>query len=205
MEKRDISNHPAFDALRYRDEGMPPIKAGILPYYRDDAGQVRFLLQRPKTTKPEDQDKTLPFQIARGSRHVWNGEEIRTREDAKRLGVTKEKHLQPADAEATKEGEEELGITKAGILILNDCGSLVYNGYGVHLFAAEMDTSVPLLSPDDSHEVRWMTLAQAREQTQTGDFKEKYLPMLEAAAHAINTEHRIGSTGQRRNSAAYLC
>lgn len=222
MKIENISGNQAFVSLQYhrREWSIPPIKAGILPYRRGEGGQIEFLLQRPKTTKPEDEGKTLPFQIARGSRRLTavkdrevRGDdeameylremdeylelsgnnirlndrlEVRNRKEAELFGVAGEDDFVPAAEDAVREGREELGITQEGIRTLKDCGPLVFRDYGVHLLAAEMNRQIKLLPPDDSHEVRWMTLEQAREQAQNGEFKADYLPMLEAADAAIS-------------------
>lgn len=194
----DISGNRAFTGLQYADAEVPvAIKAGILPYCRNERGDMVFLFQRAIPTREEDLGKELPFQIARGSRRLASDKkiEIRTRADALQHGVTHENDFVPAFQEAIKEGWEELGIVKRNIRLLKDCGTLNFNGthetYGIHLILAEMSGS-PLENtvPRDSEEVRWMTLAEARELAETGNFKTHYLPMLEAVAAALDQGQR---------------
>lgn len=174
-------DHPALLPLRY--PGDFALKAGLLPYRRDSAGGMCFLVAAPKPVK--NPEETVPFAIARGSRRmrVPGGEWMDVRSDeAAREALARGAELEPAYVTALKEGEEELGLPPASIHALVDCGILAYKDYGIHMFLAETDEGAALLPARDSAAARWVSLKEAREMAKEGVFNPGYLPLLEAMA-----------------------
>ncbi len=180
----NISSHPAFLPVRFH--GNVAAKAGLLPFMRDAAGELRFLVAAPKPVRnPED---SLPYAIARGSRRMklsdgtWS--DVRSADDVA-AALAGGLEMEPAQLTALAEGEEELGVPRAAIRQLYDGGILAYKDYGIHLFAAEISPDTMLRPARDSASVCRVTLEQAAEMTRDNAFSGGYLPLLAAWSAAL--------------------
>lgn len=91
--------------------GKKTIRAGLVPFYKDDDGQVRMMFMMPS----EEKYGGMVFQIAKG--RVDEGEN-------------------PFQA-AVREAEEELGLRSANIKWIKKCG-IFLNTH--HIYVAELDT-----------------------------------------------------------------
>lgn len=96
-------------------------KAAILPVARDaTTGKWRVYLMRPRGEKPEL--GAPPLQMAKGTR-MWLGPhgwvDMRSEVPADAL-------LEPLSETALREGEEELGLVKANVVLLKDCGIQIF-------------------------------------------------------------------------------
>lgn len=178
---------------------MPPIKAGILPFYRDADGDIHFLLQRPKPTKEEDQGKIMPFQVARGSRtlredsphyRVGEREEIRSQEEAVNLKIKETDLVDPLE-DALREGEEELGLPREAIQHVYACGAVDYKDYGIQLYAVDVGGKIKPGDHPHSQEVAWKTVEEVRKDIESEDFKGEYLPVLQAVEAVLASEQAL--------------
>ncbi len=105
--------------------------------------------------------------------------------------------LLPPYFTAVKEGSEELGLQADNIKTLYDMGIWEYHEYGIHTYLAEVkDPTRYAESTDYSREVTWETLSDIEKMADEGNFREGYLPILEAANEYILSQQKEKGTGR---------
>ena len=172
----DYRTHKAL--MHLACEGDIALKAGILPYHRNEKGELQFLVAAPRPVR--DPNDTVPLGIARGSRRILQEGEWVDARDMDTLNAAEK--VEPAHLTALDEAEEELGLPRRNIIRLIDCSILQYKNYGIHFYLAPVKNPYELTDARDSSRVEWVTLPQAAHQARQGLFNTGYLALLEALA-----------------------
>ncbi|TAF38771.1 MAG: NUDIX domain-containing protein [Alphaproteobacteria bacterium] len=220
----------SFDALADTESSIPPLvqplrhasslrilhhdgewsdKAAIVPFFMRE-GVPYFIVYAPVPQQEGEQDRILPFQLARGTiraeyRHnnttMWIDKGRKTPPDHMEW-IRNETALEAA----LREAEEELGMIAESILAIYDCGHLPYKNpegqtYSLHMFLARIPDASVLTHPDpyacaarhdglsymEAKQLASIPMEQASYQMRP--FKGHYLPLLRALHDAIMDEH----------------
>lgn len=183
----DISDHPALKALRYLG-GRFVDKAGILPFFRNEEGELFFLIAQPKARKHSGD--IVPFGIPRGHRQIRNAqgdwEDIRDEDKVQQAKLHPEL-IRPVWETAMEEGFQEAGLPRENIKNFSYCGILKYKNYGIHFFLAEVNDFKSTIKPQDSVSATWASKEELAAMVTTGAFNALYFPILSAMAEAAQT------------------
>jgi 8-oxo-dGTP pyrophosphatase MutT (NUDIX family) len=216
FQQRIMERHAplAPNSLLYRGNEQT-VLAGMIPY--DTSGkEPRFLIQRPRPKR--NTEDVLPFGLCRGhmQESALVGNHTIIHKDLGRAWPPIPDHAEsliqmenPASA-AKREAEEELGIGEKDFTNLQYLGEIAYRSFenpkprGVHFFIAKISPLCPALTSEawrenfaarhpDTAELRWVTLAEARDLVKQGEMKDGYLPVLEAISNHLSEQKAKGS------------
>lgn len=174
------------------------VKAGVLPFHRDEAGRIHFYLMKPKAKEGQDYDTPPQFQICKGTREyqykgeggVWQWEECKPRNRKMKEGDKPE----PLFVTAIREGIEEIGLQPDSIQRSFEWGRATYQGQKVErthtlwLYVVEVAPDTPFLGPvkglADTGKQEWFMWPP--EENKAHEVRADYITLLDEIAPLLS-------------------